>query len=315
MPSWLLKSAVHRAISWLPMSQFWNKLLQTHVTRSLELTSGVFESKLEECTRYLGNLKDGGREGQEFVALELGTGWYPTIPVGLYLCGAKEIHTIDIDPLLQRAGILRVLDLVADCAASGKLATLLPGCIPARVVQLAALREIAGRETPAEVLGRIGIKVLVADAQALPMAAGTVDLIFSSGVLEYIPAQVLANMMAEFRRVARPGARMIHRINLADQYASFDRKITVFNHLQYSAAQWKVLNSPLIWQNRLRLSDYKRLIAEAGFRLETEENKTGHEADLNRVKMAPEFGRYERDDLLVIHSYLVSRVTADSGGR
>src|SRR2546426_1180464 len=103
MPHWLIKSAIHRAISLLPRPQRWNEWFQEHVTRSLQLGEGEFEWKLKMCRRYVEDFSQlRPQAASDFTALELGTGWYPIVPVGLYLCGASEVWTFDIDPLLRR---------------------------------------------------------------------------------------------------------------------------------------------------------------------------------------------------------------------
>ena len=54
MPNWLIKSAIHHAISWLPQSHEWNYLLQKHVTRSLDPGAGGFAHKAAACAEKLG---------------------------------------------------------------------------------------------------------------------------------------------------------------------------------------------------------------------------------------------------------------------
>src|SRR4051812_37755278 len=101
MPHWLIKSGIHRVISWLPASHVWNEVFQKYVTRSMGLGRPWFEVSLEDCRAHFQHLRDtraGGVEG--FKVLELGTGWYPVIPLGLYLYGASDIWTFDIAPLL-----------------------------------------------------------------------------------------------------------------------------------------------------------------------------------------------------------------------
>ena len=270
-----------------------------------------FESKLTECQKFIESYRKHRQPHDDFVALELGTGWYPIIPLGLYLCGAREVHTIDIHPLLSRKRVRRALELIIDSARSGTLLHLLPAYRHERVRELEVLLSFVDRESPAALLDRIGIKVIVTDARSIPLPDHAVDLIFSSVVLAHIPAAVLVNIMAEFQRVAKPDATMAHLINLVDQYSFFDRSITPFNYLKYTSSQWRWLNSPLIWQNGLRLSDYKRLIANSGFRVVEEENVLGLNQDLDRVKLAPEYEKYHRDDLLVLRSYLACRPVVD----
>src|SRR5215470_12286918 len=108
MPHWLIKAAVQRAISWLPASQTWNSLFQTHVTRSLELTPERFEARLDYCRIHVENYTEARPNSPAgFSVLEVGTGWYPVVPIGLFLCGAGPIQTFDIDPLLRMDRLTR----------------------------------------------------------------------------------------------------------------------------------------------------------------------------------------------------------------
>jgi len=167
------------------------------------------------------------------------------------------------------------------------------------------------QQSPAEVLERINFHLLVRDAQETGLPNGCVDCFFSSGVLQYIPRPALRGILTEFRRLARPGAVMSHRINLQDQYSCFDHSITPLNFLRYSSAQWRWLNSPLISQNRLRISDYRQIITTAGFQILREESVSGAPEMLGRVNLARDFQHYRPEDLLVLHSFLTARVAAN----
>ncbi len=101
---------------------------------------------------------------------------------------------------------------------------------------------------------------------------------------------------------------MSHRINLSDQYCCFDHSITPYNFLRYTSAQWRWLNSPLIGQSRLRISDYREIVAGAGFAILREENSSGSPEVLAKVRLAPEFKQYSPADLLVLHSWMTARL-------
>src|SRR5438309_294473 len=120
MPHWILKSLVQRAISVLPQRQRFNEFFQRHFTRTLELGAGMFERRLDHCRIHLENFAElqPGMDG--FHALELGAGWYPTIAVGLYLCGAKQIWLVDIDPLLKSERLSRMMELFCEFDAQKK---------------------------------------------------------------------------------------------------------------------------------------------------------------------------------------------------
>ncbi len=308
MPHWLIKSALHRVISWLPGSHRLNGMLQTHVTRSTALTAMAFEDKIKESQRHLDAFRSQRPEAGAFSVFELGTGWHPILPLSFYLCGAKEIWSVDIQALVRRRALQALLGWFCRAAESGRLQEWLPALHPDRLPALTRLAQRAGEETPAALLKQINIHLLILDAQQTPLGSGSVDLFESSGVLQYIPREVLRGIFQEWRRLAAPGAVMSHRVNLADQFASFDSSITPFNFLQYSPAQWRWRSSPLIWQNRLRIADYRELLQQAGFAIVNEENTTGKLEDLRRINLAAEFRHYREEDLLVLHSYLTARL-------
>lgn len=315
MPSWLIKTALQRTISWLPRRQFWNGLLQTWVTKSTELDAKHFEEKLRECQRHVAAFQSLRPDLSEFRVLEVGTGWFPIIPAGLYLCGARELRTIDIEPLLRRKHLQRMLEAFCAWEQSGELRRTLPGYRAERMDRLRALLPRALREEPAALLRELDIEVLVGDAQRLALPGQTIDFFISSGVLECIPRPVLEGILAESRRVAAPGAVMSHRLNLADQFSYFDSSITAFNFLRYTEGQWRWRNSPMTWQNRLRIPDYRQMFRAAGFEVVREENVSGRAEDLARIKLAPPFERYRLEDLLVLHSFLTARLApAGEGG-
>lgn len=316
MPHWLIKAGIQRIISWLPHSAKWNELFQQHVTRSIVLTPDRLGPKLAEAQSYFDLMRRHRPSGNPaFTALELGTGWHPVIPLALHLCGAADIWTFDIDPHLRRERLVELLDGLFQFDADQQLTQHLPSAIPSRLANLRTLREFAAQEEPAVWLKRVQIHSAVRDARQTEVAPGTVDLVFSSGVLEYIPVPILHELLEEFRRVASPGAVMVHRLNLVDQFAYFDKSLSPFNHLKYTAAQWRWRSSPLIWQNRIRISDYRQLLQATGWSLQDENSTNGTLIDLDRVKLAPEFQKYARADLLVLHSILTAVRPADPRAR
>jgi hypothetical protein len=307
MPHWWIKAGIQRVISWLPNSAAWNELFQRHVTRSIVLRPEQLQDKLAETQRFFDLWQQyGSTSPRPFRVLELGTGWHPIIPLGLHLCGAGEIWTFDIDAHLSRQRLTQLLEQLFVLDDQKTLAQSLPGLIPDRLKQLRALQAHATQETPATWLRRINIHSAVQDARQTGLETGSVNFIFSSGVLEYIPVPILRELLTEFRRVAAPAAVMVHRLNLVDQFAYFDRRLSPFHHLRYTEAQWRWRSSPLIWQNRIRLSDYRRLLEETGFVLKQADNTSGLDAELDRVPLAPEFQNYSRADLLVLHSILTA---------
>lgn len=61
-----------------------------------------------------------------------------------------------------------------------------------------------------------------ADARALPFASDTFDLLWASYLLDLIPTAELTPLLAEFRRVLKPGARLV-LVNLSKDGLGDDR--------------------------------------------------------------------------------------------
>ena len=74
MPPWIINAAVQGTLSRLPQPQKLNRLFQTYVTRSLELTERHFLSKWEQAETHLAHFARVHGERVPGDAVELGTG-------------------------------------------------------------------------------------------------------------------------------------------------------------------------------------------------------------------------------------------------
>jgi hypothetical protein len=310
MTSWLVKALVQRGIGALPNPHYWNELFQDRVTHSLNLTKERFEASLRNCRNHLEQLQRSGslETASGFSAFELGTGCFPTVPIGLFLCGAREVWTWDITPFLRRdrlkLTIRRFLELEQGQG--------LRGHFHARPERLTRLREVMAlcespeELGPAELLERLGIHYRIGNASRSGLPPQSVDLIVSDVVFEYLSPEELFEILQEFRRITAPDAVMSHTIGLGDQYASYDSGITQFNFLRFSDRAWRWLNNPIIPLNRLRVSDYRKAFSESGFQVVDETSQRGDPLDLARTPLAAQFRGYSIDDLLVVYTWLVA---------
>jgi hypothetical protein len=307
VPSWLLKAAAQGGLSLLPKSHLWNHLVQKHVTRSLDLHHEWFDVKLMQSRRhieyYLAARPD--RRPPRFV-FELGTGWYPVLPLALYVCGASRIWTVDNMPWLRAEAVRATIRLFVEYAGNGRLLHTLPWARRERVTELRRILEAPPLRSASGMLNRLGIWPWTGDARNTSLRASSVDFLVSIAVLEYIPEDVLGGIFAEFGRIASRDAVMSHYISMSDDYALFDRSITPFNFLKYSRSRWRLFSNLLHHQNQLRLSDYQRIHGAAGFSICRQDLVNGSPADLDRVRLADEFRRYPREELLVVKAWVVS---------
>jgi Methyltransferase domain len=280
MPSWLLKAAVQGAISPLPGRDRLNHLLQRHITGSVTLTDEVFERKLAQCHRHLESYRAQHGTLPRHV-LELGTGWYPIVPVEMVNAGVERVTTVDVNPLCDVARARAALERFGrqgDPTASDAAALLDP----------------------------LGVRVLVRDVRDSELEPGSVDLFVSNNTLEHIPPGTLREIMAVFRRLAAPEAVMDHFIDMSDHYAHFDHSISEFNYLRYSDRRWRPFNNRLQYQSRLRIPDYRRIVEDAGFRVVAEDAERGPAEALEQITLAPRFRGYPREELAVLRCWLTA---------
>ena len=317
MGRWIVKTLVQRGFSLLPRSDWWNELLQRYVTHGLRLEpEGEFRGKLLASRTHFDYFSQtAARQKTGFDAMELGTGWFPIIPMGLYLCGAQTVWTYDVVRLLRADTFRRTLECFRVFQRTGKLFEILPAAVPERVERLTDLLERNPRTPPETLLKELNIHAFVRDVRKADQAQGSVDFVFSNGVLEHLSPSHLADVMGKFRVMLRPDGVMCHHVGLADQFASFDRSITPYNFLQYSPKRWRWLDNPIIPQNRLRHSDYVSIMERAGFEVVKEEAIPGRVEDLRRVHLAREFRSYRESDLLILNSWLIARPHVSEANR
>jgi hypothetical protein len=271
------------------------------------LNEAAFEAKVAQCTHHLARFREvRGSDRPPRAVLELGTGWYPIVPIGLALAGAPEVTTLDVSSLVDADRIQRTLELYTAWLDSGRLSTALPGVDPARAEKALAATRKARTATAGDLLARVGVRAVVGDAHATGLPDDAIELFVSNNTLEHIPPAVLATIMAELRRVAAPGAVMDHFIDISDHYAHFDHSITEFNYLRYPSRAWRLFNNRLQYQNRLREPDYRRLVEEAGFTVVAEDAQRGAPEELAAITLAPQFRRYARDELLILRTWVTA---------
>lgn len=296
MPHWMIKAAIQAGLAQLPQPWRWNQLLQRHVTRRLRMTEQRVLGKWAQCRRHSEHAQRYG--AAPATALELGTGWYPVVPIGLYLLGVDHIYTVDIAGMTDAEAPAQTARCYLALHDAGRLGEVAPD-------RVEGLREALARGRG--LLAALNIEAIVSSAAQLSLPSASVDLFVSNNTLEHIPARDIRPIFEEFGRIARARAVMSHFIDMADHYALFDRSITVFNYMGYSEAQWRLFNNSLHYQNRLRLSDYRSLHEAAGWEVVFEEPTRGAPEHLARVSIAPGFRRYSQDDLLIFESWMVSR--------
>jgi hypothetical protein len=298
MPSWLIKAAAQGAASLLPRAEQLS-LMVKRVTRTLKLDEETMATKYRRCRQHLERYAvHRGGTGEDLDVLELGTGWFPITPIGFALSGARRVWTIDQVSHLSEDQVRATLRMFGQLARQGRL----EGAVPERVERL----ETASGSVDA-MLDAVGVTRVVGDARGHDLGGQKVDLIVSNNTLEHIPYDVIRSIFEQFRRVGSERVLMSHWIDMSDHYMNFDASIGPYNFLRFSSRVWRLFNNDLQYQNRLRVSDFRRLHEEGGWRVLKEENTSGSPEELRRIRVAKELrDRYTDDELLVHSTWMTS---------
>ena len=196
-------------------------------------------------------LRRAGGNVQGKTVLEIGTGWFPFAALLSYLFGAREVVTVDIHPWLTLGNAVKTFEH-AQRLGEGVLekvgadrADFAERCRTASRSASAA-RHLDGFFAPLGIRYLPKTDLLVAD-----IPDGSVDVVFSSNVLEHIPPEVLAEIHGKTGRLAREGGFAVHRFNPDDHYKNLSGSSVSF--LEYDERGWRLLGGyGLAYHNRLR---------------------------------------------------------------
>jgi SAM-dependent methyltransferase len=299
---WLAKAALQQGIGALPHAESVNYVFQRRVSRTLPAGEDVFRRKFGRALGHLGAYVEHGprRDLAEATFYEFGAGWDLAIPLSYWALGLDRQVIVDIRPNLRPELVNLTLE---------RLRRLGPelGAEAAR-----RLRDPPGAQirSAADLEEAFGIHYLAPrDARATDLDAESVDFVTSTNTLEHIPADDLVPILRECHRLLRPDGGLSSRIDLCDHYSYSDRRLSPYNFLRFSDRTWRLLDSKLAHQNRLRRPDFLDAFEEAGLSVVSEQSSRASETaveGLRELGLAPRFRSYALDELAVTGMVLVA---------
>jgi len=304
---WRIKGAIQKVLGYVPGGGRIHYLLQR---RGGGLTDFARECdiKVDDWRLMMGHLRTVKARVAGGTLLEMGTGWYPTFPLCLYLAGAGRVYTFDLNPYLKPEMTV---------ALAERLATHVPliaresGRPEAEVAaqQVAVAAALRGGASITAATGGVIEYRAPADASKTALPAESLDVVFSNSVLEHVPGEVIEACLAEARRILRPVAVVFHSVNCGDHYAYVDSGIDQLHYLQYSEAAWRKWNNAFLYQNRLRAVDFTEMAKRAGFTIEIDTSRPNPKRlrQLESIRVDPYFARYSRDQLAITSIDFVGR--------
>jgi SAM-dependent methyltransferase len=304
---WRVKGVIQKVLGCVPAGHALHHALQRRVGGLADFGREC-DIKVDDWRLMMGHLHAAKARVEGGTLLEMGTGWYPTFPMCLYLAGAARVHTVDLNRLLRPEMAIALAErLEQHVSLIASVAGRPEAEVRARQrAAAAALRSGAPLDIATE--GVIDYRA-PADAAQTDLPDGSLDVVFSNSVLEHVPGEVISGCFREARRILRPGAVVFHSVNCGDHYAYFDRSIDQLHYLQYSEAAWAKWNNAFLYQNRLRAVDLTGMAKRAGFVIEIDTSRPHPDRlrQLDAIRIDPYFARYSRDQLAITSIDFVGR--------
>ena len=93
------------------------------------------------------------------------------------------------------------------------------------------------------------------------------DACISSTTLEHIAKNELEEIFHLLKDIIKKDGIISALIDYSDHYSHTDKNIGNLNFLKFNSKKWKNYNTPMLFQNRLRHQDYRKLFKSIGFKI------------------------------------------------
>lgn len=307
MKIWVLKAIVQKTISYLPFSNSINYLFQKYVTKGVYLTDEYFGDKIGHAKDHIDSYrKYCGKDFPES-SLEIGTGWYPVVPISLFLCGTDKIYSVDISALTNKERILTTVQKFKLYHDSGKLASFVP-FKKERYEVLEQILKSADSLTLDQITAMLNLTYMVKDARKLPFENESIDLVNSNNTFEHIYPEILTPILKEFKRIVKREGLQSHAIDMSDHFAHFDKSINIYNFLRFSDSRWSMIDNSIQPQSRLRFYDYVKIYSDLDIAITEQSYRKGDLEALKTIPLDPKYKTHTPEEVAISHCYLVSKM-------
>lgn len=309
MKKWKQKAIVQKTISYLPLSHKINYIFQKYVTKGVNLSDEYFYDRLGHARDHLNSFQKYCSKTSPESSLEIGTGWYPIVPISFFLVGADKIYSVDISFLTSKERLHTTLQKFIESYNSGQLKNYI-NILPDRFDIINKLLDTYDNLSLEEILQKLNITYLIEDARKLSLPDNSIDLINSNNTFEHIYPDILIPILRDFKRVVKKqGGVMSHFIDMSDHFAHFDKSINIYNFLQFSDKQWKWIDNSIQPQSRIRIYDYKQIYSDLTIPISGESFREGNLNELKTIPLAEKFANRPLNEIAKSHCHFISNMT------
>ena len=248
---------------------------------------GMVKNHIEMYEKY------GSHPLEESTLYEFGAGWDLFVPMAYYFLGVKKQIIVDERKLTRANSINNVIDKLStkipDVKTHGRISNNLDG------------------------LESYGITyVAPCDARNTTLSSKSIDFISSTHVMEHIPEKDIPAILQECYRILKDDGIMSVEIGCEDHFSyQANPSISPQNFLRFNDFTWNLLfNSSIVYQNRLRHTNYINMFKSCGFELLEDNSRPAtkeHIEKLKNIKINNRFSKHSLDELAIYKVDLIVR--------
>ena len=231
--------------------------------------------------------------------LEIGTGWSGIDLILLHLFGVSDIYSIDkaahLDLKVCKAGLEGLKESAGEIENTFGIDDVLNKLIRIPTDTLNAfLKHIKVHYCVGKELNEIYIE------------KSTIDLFYTYSCLQIIPLTELRRLLEAVTFVLKQGAILYNDVRFIDNNYKVQENLNPFGYLQYSDWLWNLIQSRKFnYHNRLRHSEFLKLMCQYGFELVAERNSILDKSLIQSVKLDKRFAAVDINDLVIANASMI----------
>lgn len=296
---WHLKAVLQKTLSVLPFKYQLNHYFQKYITKGVQLTEFYFQDRLQHAKAHL-NAYTNKYNTSPASALEIGTGWYPVVPLYYFLNGVKRIYLNDVVQLSNKQNLLTTIEKYIQLTDSENVNS-------EAWNQLQSIYNQSEDLSFEDILEQLGMHYEIGEISQLEFSQSEYHLISSNNTFEHIYRESFPKILQKLHAlVSKENGLMSHYIDMSDHFSHTDNSITNFNFLKFSESQWKWIDNSIQPMNRMRLCEFEQVYKELNIPIQQIEIDISQEEVLSTVKLDPYFNKMDKEQLAVTHCYVVS---------
>ena len=242
--------------------------------------AGNMKLAIKNFERFKAAIEKAGVSIEGATILEIGSGWFPTLPILFLRAGAKKIVMTD-------------LNLHMDNITFHETVAFLKKQFP----EDNYIQNIGELSTlPIDYLAPFTISAI---------ADGSLDIISSNNVLEHIPKNDLYRLFSALRPKLSKSGIMVHLIDHSDHFEHHDKSISKIQFLTWSEEKHALINYLIKdGENRMRHHEYHQIFSDAGFDMIDEQADIDEKTfnDASKLDLTYPYSKMSAEQLAVLTS-------------